>query len=380
MRRLRIAAHNGAPEWGGAEIATCLLLAGLQERGHEVVLFYNREIVARGAREYGIEVRHSHLGGDIALHHAVRFARDLRRYRPDILIVGTFRKLLLATVGARLARVPAVVARIGLSTDVPRSAKYRMVFRRLVDLVVVNARDLQEAYDRAFRFGPPPRIVTVHKGIAPPAATAPASVTRRTLGIPADAPVVGGVGRLVDQKRFDRLLHAFASAPATARCVIVGDGPLRESLEACAADLGVADRVVFTGHRDDVPDLMAALDLLVVSSDRESLANVMLEAMAAGTPVLSTPVSGAAEALEAPAEGGGSEGAQDDLDAGGVPPGVVVPAEGLAGALSALISDPAGLRRMGSVARHRAERCFGRDRMLAEWEAALHREIDDADE
>ncbi|HSH45674.1 MAG TPA: glycosyltransferase, partial [Longimicrobiales bacterium] len=237
MRRtLRIAAHNGAPEFGGAEIATALLLAGLRERGHEVALYYNRDVVADGARPYGIPLRHAHLGGDIAVHHAVRFALQLRRFRPDVLIVGTFRKLWLASLAARLAGVPLTVARIGLSTDTPRSAKYRFAYRRLVDLVVVNADDLAAAYREALPWAPPPRIVRIHKGVeAPPADPDRGAVRRRVraeLGIPAGATVIGGVGRLVEQKRFDRLLRALATLatePATPSAVTPAPNPGTDS-------------------------------------------------------------------------------------------------------------------------------------------------------
>lgn len=376
---LRIAAHNGAPELGGAEIATAILLGGLAERGHDVVLFYNREVVARGVAGYGIEVRPGRLGGDIAVHHALRFAARLRRYRADVLIVGTFRKLWLAALAARLAGVP-VVARIGLSTDVPRNVKYRWVFRHWVDAVVTNADDLAAAYRAALPEAPPPRIVAVHKGIEP-VPTAPAEDTRRGLDLPPTAPLIGGVGRLVGQKRFDRLLRVLARLPPRVHCLIVGAGPLRGDLESLAATLDVAGRVRFTGHRGDVPDVMAALDLLVITSDRESLANVMLEAMAAGTPVVSTPVSGAAEALVGDAEG--VEGVGDMGDMGdqpegagrgrGGPAGLVVEPDAarLAVAIESLLGDPDRLAAMGTAARAVVERRFGRDRMLDAWETVL---------
>lgn len=362
-RPLRIAAHNGAPEFGGAEIATGLLLEGLAGRGHDVVLFYNRDVVARGAADYDVPLRRGRLGGDIAVHHAIRFALQLRRWRADVLIVGTFRKLWLAALAARLAGVP-VVARIGLSTDVPRNAKYHEVFRHWVNAVVTNADDLADAYRRSLPDAPPPRIVTVHKGIESPAEVAPRDGIRRALDVPVDAPLIGGVGRLVEQKRFDRLLEVVARLPARVHCAVAGDGPLRAGLERRAAELGVADRVRFTGHRGDVADLMAALDLLVITSDRESLANVMLEALAVGTPVVSTDVSGAREALAGPEPR----------------PGVVVEAdaERLAGAIEGLLGDPDRLARMGAAARAVAERRFGRGRMLDDWEAVLRSVVREA--
>ena len=116
---MRIIAHNGAPEWGGAEIALTDLLAGLAGRGHEVTLFANRPVVMERAQAKGIATRQVHLGGDIALHDAVLLSRALRVERPDALLVSTFRKLWLAALGARMAGVPRVVARVGLSPTRP---------------------------------------------------------------------------------------------------------------------------------------------------------------------------------------------------------------------------------------------------------------------
>ncbi len=167
--------------------------------------------------------------------------------------------------------------------------------------------------------------------------------------------MIGGVGRLVEQKRFDRLIHAFALLGRDERLVLAGDGPLRTMLEAVARELGVQDRVHFLGHRMDVPEVMAALDLLVISSDRESMANVMLEAMAVGVPVVSTPVSGAREAL------GEAAGA------------VVEPTPAaLAACAARLLADPA-LQRMGEAGRERVATYFSRERMVDEWERALAR-------
>ena len=386
-RPLRVAAHNGAPVWGGAEIATARLLSGLQDRGHAVTLFYNRELVADGARRYGLEVRPGYLGGDIALHHAVRFALQLRRFRPDVLVVGTFRKLWLASLAARIAGVP-VVARIGLSSDVPRSAKYRFAFRHLVARVITNADDVRREYERRLPGAPPPVLETIHKGIdvydpSPDQAgrrreensgDAQADAgpdtradIREELGVTPGALLVGGVGRLAAQKRFDRLIEAVAQLTDGTELLLVGEGALREELESLAADLGVADRVRFTGHREDVMRVMSALDLLVVSSDRESLANVMLEAMAAGVPVLSTPVSGAREVLER------EVGAVERRQAQEVAPGLVVEGtvEGLRAGLERLLAEPVRLSAMGAAARRRVAEAFDQTAMLDAWERSL---------
>ena len=352
---LRVAAHNGAPEWGGAEIAVCRLLAGLRDRGHAVRLYYNREVVARGAASFGLETERLHVGGDGALHHGPKVALALRRWEPDVLVIGTFRKLLHLAVGARLAGVP-VVSRIGMSTDMPRNSKYRFLFRNLVDDVIVNAQDIRRAFVEQLPDFPPEHIVLITTGYRP-TVTPNRSAARLALGLPKDAFVVGALARLAEQTRLDRWIAVVGALDGEATGLVAGDGPLRAELEARAQLRNAPIR--FLGHVDDPSIALAAMDVLLITSEREGLANAMIEALAHGVPVVSTPVSGAREAL-----GDEGQGAA----------GIVVDgfeSASLTAALQSLANDPARLARMAGAARRRAASRFDEATMLDRWESVL---------
>jgi len=114
-----------------------------------------------------------------------------------------------------------------------------------------------------------------------------APVSRATLDTPENVPVVMSMGRFVPRKGFHTLIQAIAKVP-DAYLWLVGDGEERENLEKLAADLGVAKRVRFAGWQKDTRPFLAASDIFVMASSHEPLGNVILEAWAQGTPVVSS--------------------------------------------------------------------------------------------
>jgi glycosyltransferase involved in cell wall biosynthesis len=122
-----------------------------------------------------------------------------------------------------------------------------------------------------------------------------ARVARKTLGLPEQGFIVGAVGRLADEKGFDlliRSIHALLARGLDARLVIVGEGGERNKLEELAAQLGIADRVSLPGWQADVRTYYEAMDAFAMSSHREGLPNVLLEAMALKVPVVATRING----------------------------------------------------------------------------------------
>jgi glycosyltransferase involved in cell wall biosynthesis len=152
------------------------------------------------------------------------------------------------------------------------------------------------------------KTVVIENGVDPDlGSAAPARQAARVLlGLPGDAPILGTVGRLAAQKGqgdLVRALPAIRAAVPGARLVIAGDGPLRGALEEEARRAGVADAVHFLGHRNDVPVVLAALDLFVLSSLWEGLPLALLEAMSMSLPVVATRAVGIEETVSDGVEG-----------------------------------------------------------------------------
>ena len=182
---------------------------------------------------------------------------------------------------------------------------------------------------------------------------------RATLGASGDTLVLGAVGALTPEKGRVHLLEAFAlldPARRDARLVLLGDGPLRGALEARARELAIADRVHFLGHRDDVAAWLSACDVFSAPSESEGLSLSLMQAMAAGLPVIASEVGGMPEVV-------GNEGAGRL-----VPPGDVA---ALASELAALSEDESLRASLGRAAEARAREAFSHHAAAAET-AALY--------
>jgi glycosyltransferase involved in cell wall biosynthesis len=211
---------------------------------------------------------------------------------------------------------------------------------------------------------PAERITTVRYGLAADSGTRLGQrEARARLGLPAEGEVIGAVGRLVAQKGHIELVRALAwlgDRFPKARVVLIGDGELREAIAGEARRLGVAERVDSLGWRRDAAACMPAFDVFAQPSHWEGFGLVLLEAMAAGVPIVASRASAIPEVVE--------EGVTGLL----VPPG---DADALAGALATVLADPERARAMGAAGRARLEARFGVERMARETVAVYDRAV-----
>jgi len=286
-----------------------------------------------------------------------RLAVRLRDARPDLVHTHLIHADLYGIPAARWAGVRGVVSSRHNDDRFRRWLPVRVLSRwlwRQADAGIAISEAIRR-FAIAYEGVSPQKIHTIHYGLDPASVHAPPDARtrlRQELGLPADAPLVGSVCRLIEQKGLDNALDGFAQVAAefpAAHYAIAGDGPLRGALEAQAARLGVADRVHFLGWRADAPAIFAALDVLLAPSRWEGFGLVFLEAMALGVPVISTRVSAIPEVI--------ADGETGWL----VPPDD--PAA-IAGALRAALADPGERCRRGEAGRARLESQFTVDAMV----------------
>lgn len=250
-------------------------------------------------------------------------------------------------VAARLLGLPVLHTEHGRYPNEPSWSVWtdRLAWRCTDRLIVVSEK-LQHDMAARLHLSTPPEIlangVTLPDGLSHEVR----ALERRKLGVPEHALVIGTVGRLVEVKNHALLLGAIARLatdhPAL-HCVMVGDGPLRETLVAETARLGLTPRVHWLGQRVDAARIAGLFDVYVSSSVTEGTPMAVLEAMASGTPVVATSVGGLPHVL--------AQGAA----------GVLVPSEdvqALASALNSLLREPGRREVLGAAARSRVESEF----------------------
>jgi glycosyltransferase involved in cell wall biosynthesis len=279
--------------------------------------------------------------------------RLLRRERVDVLHTHKFGSNLWGTVIGRLARVPVIIAhehtwsfegkpwrRIGDREVIARGstrfiAVSREDRRRMIEIEGIDPGD----------------VMFLPNGIPAPAPATGADV-RAELGITADAPVIGTVSVLRPQKALDVLLRATQALlpefPGL-KVLIAGEGDRRFALEDLTKELGIEDSVMFLGVRTDVPDVLAALDVAVSSSDFEGSPLSVMEFMEAARPIVATRVGGVPDLIE--------DGVHGLLVEPQDPPA-------FAAAVARQLSDRDAARAMGERARERRRAEFDIDVMV----------------
>ena len=305
---------------------------------------------AMGVPVVGFRLRS--LYGASMLTAGLGFARYLRREGVQIVHAHDMYSNIFATIWARVARTSAIVASRRWWHSLP-NRKLQLGNRaafRLADAVLANspevARSVRE--EAGIAAG---KVTTVTNFVDEAAFAAPGTLelaaTRRAWRVPAGSVVVGCVARLDPVKDHATLLRSVQVLRArypTLHLVLIGDGPERETLEALTGALGLEDAVTFVGEVRDGRNHHHGFDISVLSSHSEGFPNTLVEAMAAGRPVVATAVGGSVDAVV--------EGETGLLVRPGSP-------EQLADSLARLIESPALRQRLGDGGRARAAALYG---------------------
>jgi len=347
--------------WRGGQQQVLYLHRGLSGLGVEshLVCSSRGELLER-ARHEGLPARGLPLRGEWDLASAWRLGREARRLGATVLHAHSSHALTLCLLAQPWAGKVSLVATRRVDFPPARQPLNRWKYRSPKRLVAIS-RAIWEIMEG---FGvPTERLRLVHSGVDM-GRVLPGSGQgfRRELGVGEDELLVGNVAHLADHKGQRYLVDAVPlvlRAFPRARFVIVGEGELAADLRARAAALNLGDRLVFTGFRPDVPAILDALDLFVMPSHLEGLGTVVMDALAAGKPVVAAAAGGIPEIIE-----NGSHGLL-------VPPR---DPEALAGAIVRLLRDPDLSARLATDGLRRVRDTFSVEAMVA-GNLAVYREL-----
>ena len=382
IRVLRVIARLNV---GGPALHVTYLARGLAERGYETTLVAGD--VARGEESMAFVAEHAGveivplpgLSRELAPVRdaiaAIRLARIIRQVRPDVIHTHTAKAGAVGRTAALLSGLrkrPVVVHTF-------HGHVLRGYFGRAGTLVFRGIETaLALATDRLVAVSPEVRDELVALGVAPMekftvvrlglelerrvAFSGDASEVRRRHGIASEAFVVGWFGRMTAVKQTDDLLTALVALRergVDALLLMVGDGDDRQRLEERAHELGIARACLFLGYQQDVAPWFAVSDAVVLTSASEGTPATIIEALAAGRPVVATDVGGVSDVVD--------EGET----------GFLVPAgdtDALAAQLALLASDPERRETMGRLGRERALHRYAVERLVDDVDA-LYREL-----
>lgn len=348
----------------GGTMQVYYLMRGLLARGEPAVLVCPEgSVLHQMAVEAGMPVRAVRFGGDADLRFVPRLMRILREERPDVVHLHSRRGAdTLGLLAARLAGVGKVVVSRRVDDPVHPGWLTRLRYVRLPHRVVTVSKGIARVLEAAGV--PAAHIRQVYSAIDFRAyqSSLDRAQARARLDLPPDVPVLVVIAQLIPRKGHRFLLQALpailARYPGT-RVLFAGEGESEAELRAQVSAGGWGEVVRFLGYRNDVGDVLRACDLLVHPATMEGFANVAMQAMAAGIPVVSSAVGGMPESV------------RDGVS------GLLVPPQdpaALAAAVLRLLDDPALCQRLGQQGKAIVEREFNTDAMV-EGNLAVYREL-----
>ena len=352
--------------WGGMELHLLNLSEQLSARGHRVIVAAQPEgwVLAR-AQERGLETLEATVRRQQDWTDFGRYRAFLKRERVDVIHTHTNWDAVVPAAAARAAGVPVAL----LTWHLPFPFKNRQGGALIMSLLYNRMIAISDSVRvRHIAHGVTPnKIQVIHHGTDTKAfqtLTADPLAVRASLGLSPGDMAVGILGRVSPEKGHRDLFQALALLKETLpylRLVIVGDGADEPDLRREASEKAIADKVVFTGFRVDVNNVIAALDIVAVPSIwHEPCSAVVQQAMALGKPVIGTRMGGNPEMI---ADG---------------ETGFLVPAsdpEALAAALSRLATDPMIRQRLGEAGRERVEALFTLNHMTDQVESLYYAEL-----
>jgi len=325
---------------GGLEKVIVDIAENLNAEQYKVIVW----CVARGGEiadeliSKGIDVKILGIRSYYNPFNILRLVNLFKKVNPDILHTHTYFSNTIGRIAAKLTRIPIIITHV--QNTYWNYTKRNLFIERLLSYFtdkIICCSDAVKDFVLGYEKISPQKVVTIYNGIALDKFNQSIDVAsfRDSLGIRDNELLIATVASLTPKKGHKYFLDSVADIVKTyknIKCLIVGDGPLRKELEEYVKTLSLDYYIIFTGIRNDIPNLLRAADIFVLPSLIEGLGIAAIEAMASGIPVVATNVGGLSEVVK------------DGIS------GILVPpkdSEALSGAIMSLLKDSQAAKQMG---------------------------------
>ncbi|WP_417532085.1 glycosyltransferase [Marinobacter lipolyticus] len=285
--------------WGGIEKNVLLRARFLGEAGVKVyVILLKGHFADRFASLDNVTVIEvKSRGGDFNLFVVANYVKILRKIAPDVVFAALKKDWWLVSLASRIAGVDRVVLYLGIARRVKSPIKYFVIFRLMKSILTVNSDSLKNEMLKYPRFFDNHNVFRVYNGFDLPVPEEEPLDFRAMLNLPPETVIVGCAGRFSPQKGYDLLPDVLAELPDNIHVVHVGEGEFEGEIKAAINERPESKRIHFLGYQKNMPAFFKGIDLFLLCSRNEGMANVLNEAMSHGKPVVSTRVPGSEELL-----------------------------------------------------------------------------------
>ncbi|UCE07696.1 MAG: glycosyltransferase [bacterium] len=287
--------------WGGGEIWMLKTAQALRGRGHRTL------IVCRTGSRMSLYAEQANqpfkaitFRGDFDLFVIANLIFIFNRFRPDIIIPNLDKEIRLSAIAARLTNSAKIVPRRGNEFPLKDKWRYRIIYNLLVDKLIVNCQATKKVLLNNANWLNSNKIEVIYNGIEIDKFQQRFDTTKLwyEFNIPPEYLVVGMIGELNERKGHIYLFKAakqIIAQHSKVKFLLVGEGDAETELKTTISRMGLEDNFHFTGFREDIPELLDLIDIVVLPSLNEGTPNAIMEAMAAAKPIVASAVSGTPE-------------------------------------------------------------------------------------
>lgn len=348
---------NSITIYGGGEVWMITAMKEFIRKGYNVTLVCKNDAdIIHHSIEAGIETIPTNISGDLNPVTIFKLYNIFRIKLINVVIANTGKDLRLSGIAALFLKNISVIARQGIDYPLKNNLRYKIAYNYLADKIVANSEATKSTMLKSAPWLKPERIKVIYNGVNPSVYNGENTIDlRNEFGLTKDDFVIGFVGRLSVQKGVQYALEAFKSVykkHPNVRLLICGDGELRTDVEKFISENKLESKIHLAGFRNDIPNIMKTIDVLLTPSLWEGFGIVLIEAMASGKPCVATNTSSIPEIVE------------DGVS------GFLVPSkdsQSIAEALIKMISDPQLVRQMGQAGIEIVNKKFTIDKMIEEY-------------